>query len=163
MTKRKQDLIENLNLIKHIEGGYFVETFRSEDSVYSNASHLTRDTLTSIFYMIESENPISYLIKNQSDLVLYYQEGDALDVILVDLEGNIYIETLGRDISNGQKMQINCPANFLKAYELKSGEYTLIGEAVAPGFEYEDMLMIKEEDLSYLESDKIEKLKPYLR
>lgn len=44
-------------------------------------------------------------------------------------------------------MQLMVPGNTWKACYLLDGEYGLISEAVAPGFEYEDMQIGKEEEL----------------
>lgn len=44
-------------------------------------------------------------------------------------------------------MQLMVPGNTWKACFLLDGGYGLISEAVAPGFEYEDMRIGKEEEL----------------
>lgn len=46
---------------------------------------------------------------------------------------------VGPDILNGQRLQLTVPGGTYKAAELTAGEYSLVSEAVAPGWEPEDI------------------------
>ncbi|MCW8998431.1 MAG: cupin domain-containing protein, partial [Kangiellaceae bacterium] len=45
---------------------------------------------------------------------------------------------LGPDIANGDELQLIVPGGYWKASQLTSGEFSLISEAVSPGFDYSD-------------------------
>ncbi len=161
--KSKMDylkIISALRLEKHVEGGYFFETFRSKKTLTDN--NVKRNALTSIYYMITHKKPISHLISNKSDLVIYYHLGGPLKVILIKPDGNLEEHILGPDILNGHKLQLVTPANCWKCYELLDGEYNLIGEAVGPGFDYEDMQIIHTKQLIDKFPQHYTKMKKYL-
>ena len=54
---------------------------------------------------------------------------------------------LGPDLAAGQQLQLAVPGGVWKASHLPRGDYGLISEAVAPGFEYEDMQLGEREAL----------------
>lgn len=139
-------LCKMLNLEKHCEGGYFKETYRSK-CLYTNNNNQQRNLLTSIYYLVTQASGMSCFALNQSDLLLYHHQGDPMRIIFIDNNGNIREEILGSDIAAGHQPQIYCPANQWKAYDLMKGEYALIGEAVAPGFDYEDMQIMTDKQL----------------
>lgn len=135
-----EQIIQNLNLVKHCEGGYFYQTHRSLGN-FTTLENIQRCYITSIYYLLTKESHLSYFAENKSDLVLYHHLGDPLKIIFLQNNGSITEEILGSNILRGEKPQVICPANICKAYDLMDGEYALVGEAVAPGFEYEDMCM----------------------
>lgn len=135
-----EQIIEKLNLEIHCEGAYFQRTFYSKKSVQTE-NQGERRQLSSIYYLLTSSCNISYFARNKSDLILYYHLGDPLKIIYLNEDGSVSEKILGPDIMSGQQLQLPCPANTCKAYELMGGNFCLIGEAVAPGFEYQDMEM----------------------
>ncbi|MDJ0687307.1 MAG: cupin domain-containing protein [Xenococcaceae cyanobacterium MO_188.B32] len=48
----KHDLIEQLSLVEHIEGGYFSETHRSQHIISSDREGNERNIFTSIYYLL---------------------------------------------------------------------------------------------------------------
>lgn len=133
-----EQIIDTLKLEKHIEGGYFYRSFYSEKFVTTEES-LVRRQLSSIYYLLTKTSNFSCFARNRSDLVLYYHLGDPLTVLFRASDNAITEKILGPDILRGQYLQLPCPANTAKAYVLRAGEFCLIGEAVGPGFEYEDL------------------------
>jgi len=155
------EIITHLNLEKHCEGGYFHRTFYSEKTVQTDHQGERRQ-VSSIYYLLTHDSKISYFARNKSDLIIYYHLGDPLKIIFLDEHGNTSEKILGPDLRAGQQLQIPCPANTCKAYEFMGSNFCLIGEAVAPGFEYEDMEMMKYEDLSNLYPETIESIKRFI-
>ncbi len=136
-------LIEQLNLAPHCEGGYYRRTYCSTLAC-TNQNNNERKTLSSIYYLITNKIGMSYFACNISDLILYYHCGDPLRIIFLDEQGHLEEKILGLDIAAGQSPQITCQGGVWKAYDLMSGHYTLVSEAVSPAYVEEDMFMPNE-------------------
>lgn len=146
----KQDIIKALSLVKHIEGGYFSETYRSQGVVDTNRVNTHRSMLTSIYYMLTNDSPIGHFHKNKSDVVHYFHGGSALTYILISPDGQLEKFKLGNDLSNNQTPQLIVRGGYWKATVLEEGEYGLLGEAVSPGFDYLDMEIAKPDQMKLL-------------
>ena len=133
----KDELIAALELEPHpLEGGYFVRTYESETGFGIGSER--RRLLTSIYYLLSSDNSIGYMHRNRSDILHYYHMGEPASYILISPGGEVLEKRLGPDINNGEQLQLLVPAGYWKASELRSGDYSLISEAVSPGFMYSD-------------------------
>lgn len=135
----KYDLIKQLSLVEHIEGGYFAETYRSKDIVSTNREGQERNGLTSIYYLLTEDRAIDHLHKNKSDIIHYFHAGSPITYLILYPEGNLEKIKLGFDLSKGEVPQLLVPGGCWKAAVLEQGEFGLLGEAVAPGFDYRDM------------------------
>lgn len=136
----KHQLIETLALEPHIEGGYFRRTYRSA----RQADVPSRCLLSSIFYLLTDDSPIGHLHRNRSDIIHYFQGGSPLTYWIVHPDGRLERVVMGTGLGQGQRLQLTVPGGCWKASELESGEFGLVSEAVAPGFEYEDMELADE-------------------
>ena len=141
------EIIENLGLEKHCEGGYYRRTYCSSiscDSVQGKPRH----TMSSIYYMVTAEPGFSGLCMNQSDLILYHHLGAPMKVVFYDPRSQQLDEAvLGTDFSAGQRPQLTCPGGVWKAYDLMGADYCLVSEALSPSFEYVDMQLCSRGDL----------------
>lgn len=135
----KHDWIEKLSLVEHVEGGYFSETYRAAIALETDRTGSARAVMTSIYYLLTDDRPIDHLHQNKSDIMHYFQAGASITYLLVDLKGRLSKIKLGLDVHNGEVPQLLVPSGYWKAAVLESGEYGLLGEAVAPGFDYRDM------------------------
>lgn len=143
------ELVKALDLESHVEGGYFRQTFKAEGR-YLDEGHGKRTTLTSIFYLLTAESPIGHFHMNRSDIVHYYHGGDPITYYLLLPDGSLEEHVMGSDITRGECLQLVVPGGIWKASAISTrGEagYGLIGEAVAPGFEYQDMQLADRQDL----------------
>ena len=159
----KQDWIEKLSLVEHVEGGYFVETYRSTEEMTTSREGTNRSVMTSIYYLLTDDRPIDHLHKNQSDIIHYFHTGSPITYILVDPAGALRRVKLGLDLTQGEVPQLIVPGGYWKAAVLESGEYGLIGEAVAPGFDYRDMTIAKADEIQAQLPDLWDDLAPYVR
>jgi uncharacterized protein len=143
----KQQVIERLNLEPHVEGGYFRRTFEAShrDKVMTEVGE--RFTLTSIYYLLTDESPIGHWHLNQSDILHAYHLGAPIRYYLIYPDGSLQVKTLGADIMAGHELQFVVPGGVWKASELVDGEYGLLSEAVAPGFDFADMQLGQKDDL----------------
>jgi len=143
----KATAIEKLNLIAHIEGGYFSETFRTAEMVHTEREGGERHRLTSIFYMLTDEGRKGAFHMNKSDIVHYFQGGSTLTYYIIHPDGQLEIVKLGSNLADGDVMQMEVKGGCWKGTYLPEGEFGLLGEAVAPGFDYRDMVIAKKEDI----------------
>ncbi|MEO1673011.1 MAG: cupin domain-containing protein [Cyanobacteria bacterium J06631_2] len=135
----KQDLIQQLSLVEHTEGGYFVESYRSSQTLPTERVGGDRSLLTSIYYLLTDDRPIDHLHRNQSDILHYFQAGSPITYLMVAPTGELEKVRLGLNFAQGEVGQLLVPGGYWKAAVLESGEYGLLGETVTPGFDYRDM------------------------
>ena len=160
---KKEDLIEHLGLIEHIEGGYFVETYRSKMEIATARKGSDRSILTSIYYLLTDDRPIDYFHRNQSDILHYFQAGSSILYLLLSPDGELTKTKLGLDFSQGEVAQLLVPGGYWKAAVLESGQYGLLGESVAPGFDYRDMELATPEHFQTAFAHLWSQLSPYVK
>ncbi len=159
----KQDLIEQLSLVEHVEGGYFSETYRAAEEIQTPRAGQTRSVMTSIYYLLTDDRPIDHLHQNRSDIMHYFQAGSPITYVLIDLNKTLSRVKLGLNIKQGEVPQLLVPQGYWKAAVLETGEYGLLGEAVAPGFDYRDMTIAKADEIRAQFPALWEDLAPYVR
>lgn len=132
--------IDELALIRHPEGGWFRETYRSGETVAR--AHLPprfdgdRAFSTAIYYLLESGD-FSALHRIRQDEVWHYYDGSSLTLHLISHPGEYSTLTLGR--GRGQAPQAVAPAGwFFAATVDEADSFTLAGCTVAPGFDFAD-------------------------
>ena len=74
-----------------------------------------------------------------SDEVLHFYDGDPLHIYEIDAQGRMKVQTLGRDLTRGERFAAVVPGGswFALRCEVEGG-FSLIGCTVAPGFDFED-------------------------
>ncbi len=72
-------LIEKLQLQPHPEGGYYRETFRSEQIVTTGEGNF-RNVSTAIYYLLENENK-SHFHRIKSDESWFFHQGECLEIV----------------------------------------------------------------------------------
>jgi purine nucleoside permease/predicted cupin superfamily sugar epimerase len=139
-------LAKALNLEPHVEGGYFRQTFKADHRPNITTKQGDRVTMTSIYYLLSADSPVGYFHMNQSDIMHYFHKGDAITYYMLKPDGSMQITILGPDPSKGHQMQMMVKGGTWKASKIPTDAkygYGLIGEAVAPGFDYADMQLGK--------------------
>ena len=86
----KEEIIKKFKMEIHPEGGYFVETYKSEIN-YSS----TKQTLYSSILFLLGNNDISHLHILEEDELWYFQGGDSCTIIDIDSEYNVRFIKLG--------------------------------------------------------------------
>ncbi|MBK6523934.1 MAG: cupin domain-containing protein [Bacteroidia bacterium] len=145
----KQQLISKFQLLPHPEGGYYRETYRSVEVIETASKEFPhqRNYSTAIYFLIEKDN-FSALHRIKSDELWHFYEGDALEVIEIDLKGNLIRTQVGRDVANGQQYQYMVKAgHWFGSRVLNGGEYSFVGCTVSPGFDFNDFEMAKRDEL----------------
>jgi predicted cupin superfamily sugar epimerase len=158
----KHDLIQQLSLVEHIEGGYFTETHRSEDTLATDREGQDRALLTSIYYLLTDDRPIDHFHRNRSDILHYFHLGSAVTYLILEPSGKLTKAKLGLNFSQGEVAQLLVPRGCWKAAVLEAGEFGLLGEAVTPGFDYRDLEIATESHFKQQFPDLWTQLAPYV-
>jgi len=141
MHKRARDLISELRLQPHPEGGYFREIFRSTHKVQPLDERSTRTALTTIYFLL-LDGQHGRWHRVTSDETWHFYEGDPLEVYWIDGQDAVHQEVLGTGSSNTHPVCV-VPAGCWQAAR-PLGEYSLLGCTVAPGFDFQDFEMLSE-------------------
>ena len=158
-----KQIVDSLGLEPHPEGGYFRRTYTSKTIAPIGPKHSNRPTLTCIYYLLTSDSPIGHLHVNRSDIVHFFHAGSPIEYTLVSPERDLKTIILGTDIEAGHQLQLTVPGSCWKASELVDGEYGLIGEAVSPGFAYEDMAFVSSQDVQQCFPDLADRLNRFVK
>ena len=117
-----EKLIQKLKMTPHPEGGFFAESFRDKDN-----------KISLIYYLLKKKQK-SHWHRLKKNEILHFYDGDPLIVYL------------SKDEMNFKSIELH-HNNYSSHYVVKSGtwfsmitkgEYSLIGCAVSPPFDYND-------------------------
>lgn len=141
MHERATELIRTLGMTAHPEGGYFREVFRSGETV--RASHdRERSALTTIYFLLTA-GAHSAWHRVRSDEAWHHYEGAPLELLVIDPG----LTTLKRQLLG--PVDENCapvrvvPVECWQAART-TGDYTLVGCTVGPGFDFADFTMLRD-------------------
>lgn len=127
------DLIDQLNLTPHPEGGWYRETWRAPAAAGERAG------FTAIHFLLEAEQSSHWHRVDAAEIWLWHA-GDVLQLAVAENdEGPVSAVTLGNDIAAGQQVQHVVPPNWWQAASPATNDhgYVLVSCVVAPGFEFE--------------------------
>ncbi len=144
-------LIEKLDLRAHPEGGYFRETFRSEEGIEQTALPERfdgdRNFAASIYFLLESGQKSRLHVLKQ-DEVWYYHAGCPTKIFIFTKDGEFVEETLGDFASENPRFQVVVPVGAaFGAYPTEPDTYSLCGCATAPAFDFADFKFADAEEL----------------
>ncbi len=134
-----KELIERYGLAPHPEGGYFKEVYRSGICVVSPETGTQRHAVTQIYFLLTA-GQVSRFHRVVHDEIWHFYEGAPLDLIQYDGK-NVTKEVIGP----GENYMAVVPGKVWQAAE-STGEYTLVGCTVAPGFDFSDFSFFSEMD-----------------
>jgi len=151
MSQNAEHYIHQLNLLPHPEGGYYKEVYRSALSISSGALPQSfggnRQICTSIYFLIEQGN-FSAFHRIKSDETWHFYDGSALEVIELAAHGQLKKTAIGRNLEKDEQLQYTVKANTWFASRVKeSGDFSLVGCTVSPGFDFEDFEMAQRSKL----------------
>lgn len=159
----KNELIERLQLVPLDEGGYFRQLHESRERIWlGDREGGDRPVLNTIHYLLTDDSPIGHLHRNRSDIVHFFHCGSPLEYVLVTPDGELERRILGPDLGAGHVFQMTVPGGYWKATRLLGGEFGLLSEAVAPGFDYRDRDLATAEHVQTLFPQLWDTLAPYI-
>ncbi len=138
--------IEKYEMVRHPEGGYFKETYRSSEVISDLPKRFTgsRSVSTSIYFLLEAGD-FSAFHKILSDEVWHFYTGDALEIFYFDNQNELQIIKLGNNAEIGEVFQAVVPAgSWFGSKPALNSKYSLVGCTVAPGFDFQDFEMAEQ-------------------
>ena len=147
-------LIQQFQLLPHPEGGYYKETYRSNEIINQEALperfQGSRYFSTAIYFLLEKGN-FSAFHKIKSDECWHFYAGQSLLVYVLQPNGNLDIIRVGNNLEVGETFQYVVPANCWFASEpAPESDFSFVGCTVAPGFDFEDFELAKAAELVQL-------------
>ena len=162
MNAHAEYWISHLQLTRHVEGGWFKETYRSPLNVQL-PQHVSRAISTSIYFLLEKDD-FSAFHRIASDEQWHFYSGDGLVIYEFDQGGELIEHHLGPDPANGDHFQITVKKGHWFASRVKpGGVYSLAGCTVAPGFEYADFELARRDELTQQYPNHIDLIKSLTR
>jgi predicted cupin superfamily sugar epimerase len=144
-TPRARQLVEQLQLQPHPEGGWYREVFRSSGQVIPRDGRPARSALTSIYFLLEAAQH-SRWHRVLSDEVWVHLEGAPLDLWTWDATGGrLHHAPLG-PVSAATTPQHVVAAGLWQAAMPQANDaagYTLVACMVGPGFDFSDFRMME--------------------
>ena len=147
-------LIQKYNLEPHPEGGWYKQTYKSNEEIAESALPerfgANRFFSTAIYFLLEQGN-FSAFHRIKSDECWHFYAGDALLIYIIEQTGELKVISLGNDLEKGQSFQYVVPANcWFASRPAPISEYCFVGCTVSPGFEFEDFELADATELSVM-------------
>lgn len=143
MHPRAAALVAHLQLAPHPEGGYYRQVYKSASAVAPADGRGDRAALTTIFFLLPAGD-VSRWHRVTSDEVWHFYEGAPLALFTADQAfAAVSTHRLGPISEDGA-----VPVHVVDAHAWQAarstGEYTLVGCTVGPGFEFADFTMLRD-------------------
>jgi predicted cupin superfamily sugar epimerase len=138
------EIISTLKLSKHPEGGYYKETYRSNEEMETDRGK--RNVSTAIYFLLE-ENDRSKFHRIKSDECWFFHQGNAVEIFILSDEV-LKTVVLGNMILKNEIPQTIIPANSWFAAKVRDEKgFALVSCTVAPGFDFRDFEMAERKQL----------------
>ena len=143
-------MIDLNQLIRHlgleplpVEGGYFRQTWVSDNSVSIPGYESPRPAGTAIYYLLTSDpDSFSAMHRLASDEIYHFYLGDPVEMLLLDERVGAQRIVLGQDLLGGQHAQyIVSRLVWQGSRVIPGGRFTLLGTTMAPGFDKRDFAL----------------------
>ena len=142
MSARADALVRALGLAPHPEGGFYRELFRSRRMVRTDDGRSERWAATTIYYLLRGSD-VNKWHRVASDEIWHWYEGAPIELHLLDAQvTRARSEVLG-PVGAASAPVRTVPAGCWQAVRC-TGEYTLAGCTVAPGFEFSDFRLLRD-------------------
>ncbi len=148
--KQADEWINTFNLIPHTEGGFYSETYRSNDNcILERYNKQNRSCSTAIYYLLKTpESPKSVFHRIKADEMWHFYKGLPLIIHELDEETSLHTQYILNNelgVHKDARPQILIPYGKWFAAEImttnignKADNYTLCGCTCTPGFDFND-------------------------
>ena len=132
-----------------IEGGYFRQTWSSDDLVSIPGYDAPRPAGTAIYYLLTSEpDSFSALHRLATGEMYHFYLGDPVEMLLLAEGDRGRRIILGPDLFGGQHVQYVVPRSVWQGSRLlPGGRFALLGTTMAPGFDARDFTLGRRQEL----------------
>jgi len=125
------DIIAQLGLSPHPEGGFFRETYRH------SGTEGERGACTAIYFLLVCGRPSRWHRVKDAEEIWHYYAGAPVDLGIKDaLDSTPRTLSVGPDILDGMRPQQIVPAGAWQMAET-TGEWSLVGCTVSPAFTFD--------------------------
>lgn len=134
-------IIEQLDLLPHPEGGYYRETYRSNQLLNLENYHGQRHVSTGIYYLLV-EDKFSAFHHIKQDEMWHFYKGGPLELHIISKQGHYQKVLIGNQLEHGEVPQyVVRGGDYFAARVCPEQPYSLAGCTVAPGFDFKDFEM----------------------
>lgn len=126
------DIIAQLNLAPHPEGGFYRQTWAADNA--------GRASGTCIYFLLKEGQASHWHAVDAVEIWHFYAGAPLILSLAPDLEGPATDQLLGPDLAAGQVPQIIVPKDHWQM-AATTGAWTLVGCTVSPGFQFEGFTM----------------------
>jgi predicted cupin superfamily sugar epimerase len=149
--QKAKDIIQQLNLQPHPEGGYFRETYRSSGEIPAQALSSdyqgNRNYSTAIYFLLTSEK-FSAFHRIKQDEIWHFYDGSPVRIHMISEDGKYSSVVVGRDLSADQVPQYVVEGGVWFAAEVvENNTFSFVGCTVSPGFDFQDFEMPSRQEL----------------
>ena len=142
--------IRSLGLRRHPEGGYYRETYRSEDTIPARSLPArfggARSFATAIYFLLEHP-AFSAFHRLKADEIWHFYDGSALLIHIIDSRGGYRRIRLGGRSATRAFQAVIKAGDWFAAEVADRGSFTLVGCTVAPGFTFPDFELADRSEL----------------
>ena len=137
--------VQTLDMQPHPEGGYFVETYRSVETIEQTTLPSrfggSRSFGTAIYFLLESHH-VSALHRIASDEIWHFYAGGPLEIFVIHPDSTLTVIRLGNNPEQDEVFQAVVPAGcWFGSKPARGSDFSLVGCTVAPGFDFADFEM----------------------
>lgn len=136
--KTAAELIRQLELVPHPEGGWYRETHRSTELIHTARG--PRAAVTSIYYLLETPQFSRWHVV-ASDEIWHHHDGSPLELLVYRPETRELTSRVLASTSAGYEPVVTVRAGDWQAARSLGG-WTLVSCDVGPGFDFEDFQFI---------------------
>lgn len=126
-----KDIIEQLQLAPHPEGGFYRRTFCNAEGPGD------RGKMSTIYYLLEQQG-FALWHRFDADEMWFWHAGSPMTLEIGKNQTAEQTHLLGPDITAGQSPQLLIPANHWQRAK-SNGAWSLVSCAVSPGFLFENL------------------------
>jgi len=151
-TQTAQDIIRYYSMLPHPEGGYYKETYRSNELIQHHALPQrfagSRSFSTAIYFLLDRGN-FSAFHRIKSDECWHFYAGGPLLIYIIHPGGSLQSAKLGSNIFNDETFQFVVPAGcWFASVPADETAFSFAGCTVAPGFDFADFELAQREELT---------------
>ncbi len=121
------EIIQNLDLAPHPEGGFFRETWR--------AAGPGRAAGTAIYYLLRGQDRHRWHSVDSAEIWHFYAGAPLILSLAATKAGPVADHALGLDLAAGARPQVIVPPGHWQVAR-STGDWTLVGCTVSPGFDF---------------------------
>lgn len=138
-----KDIVRQLGLQPHPEGGFYRETYRSPDEVQPiYLGHKGKRNCSTCIYFLLTSDSFSAFHRIKQDEIWHFYKGSPVGIHMISKDGLYSMIRLGNNFDKGEIPQFVVPNGTWFASEvIDENGFALTGCTVSPGFDFADFEM----------------------